>query len=208
MIERKFIAEKLKERRVQEFISSSLKNVGHSHTKINRTPLGERVLVFASRPGLVVGRKGENIKKLTSSLKKKFKLDNPEIEISEVENPNLDAQIVAERIASSLERFGSNKFKAIGHRTLSDIMNAGALGVEITISGKVPSARARTWRFYSGYLKKCGNIAIEGVKKAHAAANLKTGTVGIRVSIMPPTVQLPDNIKIIETIEEIEEKKE
>ncbi|RLG18050.1 30S ribosomal protein S3 [Nanoarchaeota archaeon] len=208
MIERKFIAEKLKEFRVQEFISNTLKNVGHSHTKINRTPLGERVIVFASRPGLVVGRKGENIKKLTNSLKKRFKLDNPEIEISEVEDPNLDPQIVAERIASTLERFGVNKFKAVGHKTLADVMNAGALGVEICISGKVPSARARRWRFYSGYLKKCGNISIEGVRKADAAANLKTGTVGIQVAIMPPDVELPDDIKIVEKVEVGEVKEE
>ena len=95
MIERKFIAEKLKEYQIQEFISQTLKNVGHSHTKLMRTPLGEKVVIYASRPGLVVGRKGENIKKLTNTLKKKFNLENPQIEISEVESPNLDAQIVA-----------------------------------------------------------------------------------------------------------------
>ena len=161
MIERKFIAERLKEYQIQEFISQTLKNVGHSHTKLMRTPLGEKVVIYASRPGLVVGRKGENIKKLTNTLKKKFNLENPQIEISEVENPNLDAQIVAERVASTIERFGINKFKAIGHKTMMDVMGAGALGIEILISGKVPSQRAKTWRFYQGYLKKCGNISLE-----------------------------------------------
>ena len=95
-----FVAEKLKEYRVQEFISKSLKNVGHSHTKVQRTPLGEKIIVYASRPGLVVGRKGENIKKLTTTLKKKFDFEDPQIEISEVDNIFLDAQIVAEIIAS------------------------------------------------------------------------------------------------------------
>lgn len=196
MIERKFVAEKMKEFQVQEFIANSLKNVGHSHTKILRTPLGDKVVIYASRPGLVVGRKGENIKKLTNTLKKKFNLENPQIEIAEVENPNLDAQIVAERIASTIERFGINKFKAIGHKTMTDVMNAGALGVEIIISGKVPSQRAKSWRFYNGYLKKCGNIAVEGVKRAQAAAQMNTGSIGVKVAIMPPDVKLPDDIQV------------
>lgn len=196
MIERKFVAEKMKEFQVQEFIANSLKNVGHSHTKIMRTPLGDKVVIYASRPGLVVGRKGENIKKLTNTLKKKFNLENPQIEIAEVENPNLDAQIVAERIASTIERFGISKFKAIGHKTMTDVMNAGALGVEIIISGKVPSQRAKSWRFYNGYLKKCGNIAVEGVKRAQAAAQMNTGSIGVKVAIMPPDVKLPDDIQV------------
>ena len=137
MIERKFVAEQLKEFQIQEFVTNSLKNVGHSHTKLQRTPLGEKIIIFASRPGLVVGRKGENIKKLTSTLKKKFKLENPQIEISEVEAMFLDAQIVAEIIASTLERFGPQKFKGVGHKMMSDVMNAGALGVEIIISAQL-----------------------------------------------------------------------
>lgn len=198
MIERKFVRERLKEFKVEEFISETLDNVGHSKTKIVRTPLGDKVIVFASRPGLVVGRKGENIKKLTNALKKKFSLDNPQIEISEVENPNLDPQIIAERIASTLQRFGANKFKGIGHRTLNDVMEAGAHGVEITISGKVPSQRAKTWRFSAGYLKKCGDISVSGMRHAQADAKMKSGTVGINVSILPPDVALPDDIEVKE----------
>jgi small subunit ribosomal protein S3 len=198
MIERKFVNDNVKEFRIQEFVTATLKNVGHSHTKMIRTPLGEKIIIFASRPGLVVGKKGENIKKLTTALKKKFKLENPQIEISEVESPNLDAQIVAERIASTLERFGAKKFKAIGHRMISDVMNAGAMGVEIVISGKVPSKRAKKWRFYKGYMKKCGDIAINGVRHAYAWSNLKTGLVGVKVSIMHPDLRIPDDIKILD----------
>ncbi len=210
MIERKLLKLKMKEFQIENYISKSLRNAGHSRTKLVRTPLGEKIIIFASRPGIVVGRKGENIKKLTNTLKRKFKLENPQIEISEVENPNLDAQIVAERIASTLERFGLKRFKATGHKTLSDVMSAGAIGIEIVMSGKIPSTRARSWRFYSGYLKKCGDIALTGVKTAHASAQLKSGTVGIRVKIMPPDVKLPDDIELIEEpsqeVEEIKEK--
>jgi small subunit ribosomal protein S3 len=210
MIERKFVAEKLKEFQIQEYISQSLRGVGQSHTKLQKTPLGEKIVIFASKPGLVVGRSGENIKKLTKTLKKKFGLENPQIEISEIQDPNLDANIVAENIAISLEKFGSSKFKAIGHKSMENVMNAGALGVEIKMSGKIPSSRAKSWRFYQGYLKKCGDIAITEVGVAYAAANLKSGTIGVQVRIMPPNAGASDKIELKkeENIQNIETKKE
>jgi small subunit ribosomal protein S3 len=198
MIERKFVKENLRSYLLEEFVSETLKNVGLSHVKMTRTPLGEKILIYASRPGLVVGRKGENIKKLTLTLKKKFDLENPQIEIVEVQNPSLDARIVAERIASTLERFGSQKFKAIGHKTMTEVMGSGALGIQITMSGKLPSARAKTWRFYMGYLKKSGQLNIEGVLHAKSVATLKSGVIGVQVWIMPPTVARPDDIHISE----------
>ena len=208
MIERQFVAQRSKEYQIHEFISENLKRVGHSHTKMIRTPLGEKIIIFASRPGLIVGRKGQSIKRLTKVLKKKFNLENPQIEISEVENIYLDAQIVAEMIASSLERFGQAKFKAIGHKMMLDVMNAGALGIEIKVSGKVPSQRAKVWRFYLGYLKKCGDIS-KDIRTAYSSAQLRTGTIGIQVRIMPPDIHLPDAIRTIspETAPSVEESK-
>ncbi|MDP6648072.1 MAG: 30S ribosomal protein S3 [Candidatus Woesearchaeota archaeon] len=200
MIERKFVAQKMKESQIEEYITKSLENVGHSHTKMVKTPLGEKIIIFTSRPGLIVGRKGQNIKQLTKTLKKRFDLENPQIEISEVDNPNLDANIVVEKIIDALEKFGSSKFKSIGHKIMTDVMRAGALGIEIVVSGKVPSARARSWRFYSGYLKKCGDISMS-VRRSNAQAQLKTGIVGVKVSIMPPDIKLPDNIELIDTKE-------
>lgn len=196
MIERKFVAQKIKEFQIEEYITQTLENVGHSHTKMVKTPLGEKIVIHTSRPGLIVGKKGQNIKQLTKTLKKKFELENPQIEISEVVNPNLDTNIVAEKIVDALERFGSEKFKAVGHKIMTDVMKAGALGIEIVISGKVPSARAKSWRFYQGYLKKCGDVA-NNVRESHFQAHLKTGVIGIKVSIMPPDLKLPDDIEII-----------
>ena len=208
MIERKFVAQKIREFEINEYLSQSLDNVGLSHTKMVKTPLGEKIIVYTSRPGLIVGRKGQNIKLLTKNLKKRFQLENPQIEISEIENPNLVAKIVAERIVDSLERFVLQKFKAIGHKVMSDVMNSGALGIEIIISGKVPSDRAKSWRFYQGYLKKCGELAIVGVRKANLQAQLKTGIIGVKVSIMPPDLKLPDDISIINKESKKEEPKE
>ncbi|MDP2750394.1 MAG: 30S ribosomal protein S3 [Nanoarchaeota archaeon] len=204
MIERKFVAEKLKEYQIQEFIADNLKKVGHSYTKMKKTPLGEKVIIHASRPGLIVGKKGQNIKKLTKTLKKKFDLENPQIEISEVSDINTDAQIVAERISNSLERYGIARFKGVGHKVMTDAINAGALGIEIIMSGKIPSSRAKRWRFYQGYLKKCGDLAQNGVDKAYSIAKLKTGIVGIQVRIMPKDIELPDKVEI-RTEAEIEE---
>jgi small subunit ribosomal protein S3 len=198
--------QKIRENEIQEYISSSLKNVGHSHTKMVKTPLGEKIIIYASRPGLIVGRRGQNIKQLTKTLKKRFNLENPQIEINEVENLNLDANIVAERIVDSLERFGSEKFKAIGHKIMGNVMDSGAIGIEIIISGKIPSSRAKSWRFYSGYLKKCGDISLTGVDKSEKQARLKTGIVGIKVRIMPPSTKLPDSIELVEEKQEIIEE--
>lgn len=197
MIERQFVAQKIKEFQIQEYVRNTLKRVGHSHTRLQKTPLGEKIIIYAMRPGLIVGKKGSNIKKLTNTLKRKFNLENPQIEIAEVDNPSIDAQIVAERIAETMEKFGSQRFKGICHKTMEDTMRNDALGIEILISGKVPSSRAKVWRFYTGYLKKSGDIAQIGVRKAYADAQLKTGTVGVQVRIMPADVELPDDIKIV-----------
>ncbi|MEM2138684.1 MAG: 30S ribosomal protein S3 [Candidatus Woesearchaeota archaeon] len=202
MIERDFISRNKIEFQIQEFVKSSLKGVGLSHVKIQRTPLGEKIIIYASRPGLIIGGGGNNIKKLTKQLKKKFNLENPQIEISEITDVNLISAVVAERIASALEKFGTMRFKGIGHKAMADVMNAGARGVEILISGKIPSARARTWRFYQGYLKKCGQPALELVDTAYAIADLKSGIVGIKVSIMPPNARLPDDVKLLDNVEE------
>ena len=175
-----------------------------SHTRMQLTPLGEKIIVYSSRPGLVVGKSGKNIQKLTHDLKTKFNLENPQIELSEIDDPRLEPQIVADRMASSLEQFGSKNFKGTMHRAVQDCMSAGALGVEIVLGGKIPSSRAKSWRVLSGYMKKCGDVSISQVKKAYSTALLKTGVIGLKVSIMPPGVVLPDAVKI-RTEEELKE---
>lgn len=198
MIERKFVAENLKEFQIEEYLRSVLGKAGLSYIKMQRTPLGEKILICSSRPGLIVGKSGSNITKLTKDLKEKFHLENPQIELLEEENPMTDASIMAEGIANSLERFGTARFKGIGHKALTDVMSAGARGVEILISGKVPSSRAKTWRFWMGYLKKSGDIAVSGVDTAYTSAKLKTGVIGVQVRIMPSTTKMPDDVTYID----------
>jgi len=198
MIERKFVKQNLTEQQIQEYVFSRLGRAGISHVKLQLTPLGEKIIVFSSHPGLVVGTGGENIKALTSSLKKNFNLENPQIEISEVLEPNLDARIVADKICSALERYGSKNFKGIMHKTIGDVLRTGVKGVEVVMGGKIPGARAKSWRILSGYMKKCGDIAVTSVQFARGSAKLKSGIIGVKVKIMPADVILPDTVKIRE----------
>ncbi|MFW5865607.1 MAG: 30S ribosomal protein S3 [Nanoarchaeota archaeon] len=204
MIERKFVAQNYKEFRIKEFVKESLNRVGLSEVKLKRTSTGERIIVSASRPGLVVGRGGSKIQGLTRDLKKKFDLENPQIEIEEIKEFNANAAVVAESIVNQLERFGSKRFKGIGHKAVDAVMQSGALGVEILISGKIPSSRSKTWRFVEGYMKKCGDLAISGVDTAIEKAVLKTGTVGIQVRIIPGDTKLPDQVSFGEAVTEKE----
>ena len=109
--------------------------------------------------------------------------------------PFLDAQLVADEIAILLEKRGSMSFKMVSYRMLDNIMKSGALGAELVISGKLPSERARTWRFTQGYLKKTGEPSKE-VNKALAQARTLPGVVGIQVAILPPDAHLHDRITI------------
>ncbi len=192
MIERQFVNQKLREFQIQEHIGKIFNRTGYSHIEIRRTPLGENVVVYTTRPGIVVGKKGENIKKLTALLKNKYKLENPQLEIGEIPNPMLDIHYVADRIAASIERFGQKRFKSIGYKVLQDIMDAGAIGAEIVLSGRIPSARARSWRFSAGYLKKSGDINESKISKKNVSYTNKMGTIGVCVKIMTPDIELLD----------------
>ena len=203
---------------IREYVRTFLGKGRVSRVKIEYAPIGEKIIVSTSKPGLVIGRGGEKIEELTRILKRKFDLENLHVEIDEIKKQEFDAQIMADEIALSLERFGPLRFKVISYRALQRIMSAGALGVEIRLSGKLPGARAKTWRFAQGYLKKTGDPA-KVVDRAQATAQTKPGVVGIKMSILSPEAILIDKINIdeeclekikknIETKKEIEQKKD
>lgn len=197
MEERKSVRFKKDEFAIREYIKTELGKGKVSKVKIMYTPVGEKIIVSTHKPGLVIGRKGEKISELTNVLKTRFKLENPHIEIDEITKPEFDAQLMADEIALGLERLGPIKFKVLAYRALQRIMNAGALGVEIRLHGKLPSSRAKMWRFAQGYLKKTGHAA-KVVDRAQARAETKPGTVGVRVSILSPDAKLLDRVKVDE----------
>ncbi len=199
MSERNFIKLKKEEYGIKEYIKRDLGKGKISRLDIEYTPVGEKIIISTSRPGLVIGRKGEKINELTSVLKYRFKLANPHIEIMEIEHPLFDAQLVADEIALALEKMGNLKFKVIAYKKLQEVMKAGALGCEIRISGKLPSDRAKSWRFSEGYLKKAGEPAKE-IDRAQATALTKLGISGIKVAIMSPDARIWDRIDIDKAI--------
>ena len=202
MIEREFIRTKIKNLRIRARINEVVtKGAACGQIVIEKTPLGEKIIVNTIRPGIVIGRGGETIKALTSELKARYGMENPQIEVREILKPNLVAATVAKRIADELERFGPQRVKAMGYRSLNNILRDGAMGAEITISGRgIPSQRSKTHRFYGGYLKKCGDIAVSKIDIAIERANLRSGAIGIVVKIMLPNTFIPDRIIITEPV--------
>jgi small subunit ribosomal protein S3 len=205
MEERKTVQFKKDEFSIREYIKKNLGKGKISRVKIEYTPVGEKIIISTHRPSLVIGRNGNRIEELTGILKRVFKFENPHIEINEVKEPEFDAQIMADEIALSLEKFGPIKFKVIAYRALQRIMKSGAQGVEIRLNGKLPGARAKPWRFAQGYLKKTGESA-NVVDRAQARAETKPGTVGVKVSILSPYARLKDRIvmddKVLATLKE------
>ena len=180
-VEKKFIRENIKLSDVETFLAKEFGRAGYSHVDISRTPVSTRVTVWAQKPGMVIGRGGKTIDALTETLKTKFALENPALEVQEVESPDTDARIVAEQIVGGIER-GLN-YKRVVQFAIQRVMQAGAVGVAIRISGKVGGDMSRTEKFSSGYLKYAGDPA-ERLNKAYATANVKLGTIGIQVRIL------------------------
>lgn len=182
-IERVFVKEGMREAEVEEYLSKRFDKAGYSHTEIQRTPLGMRIIVYAHKPGLVIGRSGRRIDDITEEIKNKFGFENPLVDVKEVEQPLLDAQIVAKRIAKALEK-GIN-FKKVANYYLEKVIETGAIGIQINVGGKLMgSERSRFQKFKSGFVKHSGDYADTMVNKGMAQATIKPGIVGIKVKIM------------------------
>ncbi|MEM2419540.1 MAG: 30S ribosomal protein S3 [Candidatus Bathyarchaeia archaeon] len=205
-----FISKSKKRAEIDEFLQKKLEKAGYGGVNIAETPLGTHIVIYAMRPGLVIGRSGETIRELAKTLEEKFGISNPQISVSEIEVPELNPYIVATRIASALER--GVHFRRAGFWALNQVMEAGALGVEIIISGKLRTERARYEKFRAGYLPKCGDPAMKYMRKAEVHVQLKPGIYGVKVRIMPPEAKFPDKIEIVEATpaetETIAEEKE
>jgi small subunit ribosomal protein S3 len=197
-----FMTESIKKTEIDEFLQKKLERAGYGGVTISKTPLGTHIVIYAMRPGVVIGRGGETIRELARILEDKFKVSNPQISVSEIEIPELIAHVVASRIASALQR--GVHFRRAGFWALNRVMEAGALGAEITISGKLRTERARYEKFRAGYLPKCGNPSLKYMRKAEVHVQLKPGIFGVKVRIMPPDAKFPDKIQIIETLPEEE----
>ncbi len=189
-----FIEQNSRRLAIDEFLATELNAAGYGGVEIRKMPMKTEVVIHASRPGVVIGRRGAKIRELTYILENEFGIENVQIEVSEIENPWLDASVMASRLARQLER--GVRFRRMAYWILRRVMRAGAIGCEIIVKGKPSSRRARYQKFKQGTISKTGEPANAFVAHANDLAVLKPGVIGITVSIMKPDSKLPGIIQI------------
>ena len=185
---------------VKEFLMNNTKKAGFGGLDIRRTPTGTEVTVKAERPGMVIGRKGKIINELQKRLEEEFELHNPGLSVVGFEDlepkadPTLNAQVMANKIASALER--GWYYRRAGASAAVNVMESGARGVIVTVAGKLTGSRNRTQKFILGHVKYCGETALQFMDKGYAVAIKKLGTIGVTVQIMRKGIKLPHEISI------------
>lgn len=182
MLNEHFIKQGIKEAEIEDFIKKIFPLGDYSKTELQRTPLGIKIIIYTNRPGRIIGKGGKNINDMTEAIKKRFGLENAQLDVKAIRNANLDPKIVAKQISSALEK-GYN-YKKIGNLTVKRIMDAGAIGAQIIISGKLGGGKSMTGKFQEGHLKHCGQPAKDMVNYAFETALVKLGKIGIKVKIM------------------------
>ncbi|MFZ0555598.1 MAG: 30S ribosomal protein S3 [Nitrososphaeraceae archaeon] len=181
---------------LDEFLSETLRDAGYGRVDVQKTPIGTRITLSVTRPGLVIGRKGTGIKDLTSKLEQKFGLSNPQISVIELEAPELNPKIMCNRIAQLIER--GTAFRRAAIWTNNTIMNAGALGVEITVAGKLRSERAHFEKHAVGLVPKSGDVANKVVRYGVTHVLTKMGLMGIQLKIAIKN-EMPREFEMIES---------
>ena len=193
MLKQHFAKQGIKEAQIEEFIRSNFPLGDYSKTELQRTPLGIKIIIYTNKPGRIIGKGGKNINEITEAIKKRFDLENPQLDVKSIENPNLDAKIVAKQLVSAIER-GYN-YKKIGNLTLKRVLDAGAIGVEIVIAGKLGGNKGMRGKFVSGYIKHCGHPAKTLVDVGFEEAFTKPGKVGVKVRIMKQFMDVTGDVR-------------
>lgn len=197
-VHRHFIEKNLNYVRVNEYLQQELKMAGHGKIEIHKTPMGHRVIIHAVRLGMVIGRRGRNIRKITTALEHDFGLETPQIEVRDLDNPRLNSKVMASRLISQIQK--GFHFRRAGYSLVRRIMSSGARGCEIVIKGKLTSQRARSEVFRAGFVAKCGEPADKWVDEAVLEVTLKQGVIGVHIKIMQPDAELPDEAEVIEGV--------
>jgi small subunit ribosomal protein S3 len=195
-----FIEDSVKRAEIDEYLRNEFERAGYGGVEITKTPLGTQMVIYTMRPGIVIGRGGQTIKALAITLEEKFELPNPQISVAEIEIPELNPHVMVSRIAAGLKR--GVHYRRSGYWALNRIMEAGALGAEIIISGVLRSRRSRYEKFRAGYIPKSGEPAMKHVRNAVSHVQLKPGMLGVKVMIVPPEAKFPDQVQILEEASE------
>ncbi|MGQ9759057.1 MAG: 30S ribosomal protein S3 [Candidatus Methanomethylicaceae archaeon] len=194
-----FITKSSKNMIIDNYLRNELKRAGYAGVEFQKTPLGNRVVIYAERPGMVIGRQGATIRELAHIIETRYGLENPQIAVVPVQNPELNARIMASRVASALER--GIHFRRAAFVALRQIMEAGARGAEIVIRGKLSTDRSRYEKFRSGAILKAGEPRKYAVDRAVTSVLLKPGAFGIQVSIYLP-IKTVDDISVVEAVQQ------
>ena len=189
-----FVRENIKRAEIDSYLAQELKKAGYSSVEMTKTPLGTRIVIYAAKPGMVIGRRGQSIRDLTQVFEQTFGIENPQVSVAAIEAPDLDPMVVASQVASALQR--GIHFRRAAYWALQRVMGAGALGVEITIRGKLTTERARYERYRDGYLPSVGEPVQKQVKRAVVDVQLKQGLFGVAARILPPGATFPDRPEI------------
>lgn len=168
--------------KVREFLRKKLANASVSRIQIERPARNARVTIHTARPGIVIGKKGEDIEALRKDVARLMALpvQSVHISIEEVRKPELDAYLVAESIAQQLER--RIMFRRAMKRAVTNAMRLGALGVKVSVGGRLNNAEIARSEWY-----REGRVPLHtfradidyGFKEAHTTA----GIIGIKVWI-------------------------
>ena len=199
MIEKHFVKQSIKKVQIYQYLRKELERAGFTEFEMMKTPLVTRIMISVSRPGLAIGKGGQNIRTLTETIAKRFGVDNPQIEIKEITTPDLDAKSVADKMKNMIER--GFAWRSVAFRTLQDIERAGAVGMEIILTGKLAGkgGRKRKVRFSKGYMKKVGD-QVKLVDEAKVTTYPKVGAIGVTIRIIRPDVFFPDKIDVKQTL--------
>jgi len=175
---------------LKDYLRDAIKDAGFSHAEISKTPVGTRVALHVTRPGIVIGRKGSGIRALTEKLALDFGLKNPQISVVEIEKPELAPSVMCNRMASHLER--GTAFRRATMWTLKQIMEGGAMGVQITISGKLRGDRSAFEKHTQGILPRAGHHAEIIVDEDIAHVKTAMGLIGVRIRIAKKEKLIPE----------------
>lgn len=174
----------LEDLEIRKFLFERLKLAGITRVEISRLINKMKIMIYVSRPGMVIGRGGAGLEDIKKSLISRISVaelgKNVQLEVVEVKDPELSAQLVAARIVADLER--RLPHRRVAKKTIERVMTSGAKGVKIIMAGRIEGAEiSRKERFFQGKIP-LGTIRAD-IDFASAPALTKSGYVGVKVWI-------------------------
>lgn len=178
---RSVIRDKYNRMLLQDFLRARIRDAGFDAAEITKKPDGTNVTLHVTKPGIVIGRKGSTIRELTDSLENDYGMNRPQVSVQEIAKPELSPSVMCSRMAGHLER--GTAFRRAMMWTLQQVMEAGARGVQITVSGKLRGDRSAFEKHTAGILPRAGDHADRIVRDDVIDVKTPMGLIGIRIRI-------------------------